>query len=155
LIGSIGGGYGIAAGVIGGAALSGLAGYTDIQMSDALYKENKQYAIDQFNMSLANIQALPNTLVATGAQNPNNKVFPLLEVYSCSEVEKEAFRQKLKWNGMTIGVITESIENYLKPTDKTYIKGQLIYINDTFNPYKASAIANELAKGLLIQGGII
>jgi hypothetical protein len=155
LIGSVGGGAGIAAGIIGGGALSGIAGYKDIQMSDYLYKENKQYAHDQFNMSLANIRALPNTLVATGAQNPNNKVFPVLEIYDCSEVEKEAFRQKLKWNGMTIGVITNKLTDYLKSGEKTYIKGQLIYIDDTFNPMKASEIANELAKGLLITGGNI
>jgi hypothetical protein len=153
LIGSSFGG-GLAGAAIGGISSAAL-GALDIQYSDALYKENKQYAIDQFNMSLENIRALPNTLVATGAQNPNNKVFPVLEIYSCSNVEKEAFQQKLKWNGMTIGVITESIGDYLKPADKTYIKGQLIYINDTFNPYKASEIANELAKGLLIEGGII
>lgn len=155
LIGSAGGGWGIAAGVIGGGALSGVAGALDVKMSDYLYKENKQYAIDQFNMSLANIQALPNTLVATGAQNPNNKVFPVLEIYDCGEVEKEAFRQKLKWNGMTIGVITNKLTDYLKSGEKTYIKGQLIYIDDTFNPMKASEIANELAKGLLITGGNI
>lgn len=155
LIGSAGGPYGAIAGAAIGGITSAALGALDIQYSDALYKENKQYTIDQFNMSLENIRALPNTLVATGAQNPNNKVFPVLEIYSCSNVEKEAFQKKLKWNGMTIGVITETIGDYLKPTDKTYVKGQLIYINDTFNPYKASEIANELAKGLLIEGGII
>lgn len=155
LIGSAGGGWGAAIGGVVGTAASGALGYYDYKLSEALYKENKQYAIDQFNMSLENIQALPNTLVATGAQNPNNKVFPVLEIYDCGEVEKEAFRQKLKWNGMTVGVITDKLTDYLKSGEKTYIKGQLIYINDTFNPMKASEIANELAKGLLITGGNI
>lgn len=152
---------GAKAGPIGaaiGGALSLGAGITDAIMSENLYKENKQYTIDQFNMSLQNIQAMPNTMAAVGALNPNNKVFPVLEFYSCSPVEREAFLQKMKWNGMTVGVITDNVSQYISPTEKTYLKGQIVYMPQddvVIDSHELAELSNELAKGIIIDKGVI
>lgn len=164
-IGSIGGAPGaIIGGIAGGAASAGV-GMADIWLSEQLYKENKKYKIDQFNMSLQNIQALPNTLTAVGAQNPNNKVFPVLCFYSCSDVEREAFKKKIKWDGMTIGVVSENIADYINPNAKTYFKGQFVYLSSAattegnddrrIDAHELSELANEIAKGILIDKGVI
>lgn len=159
-IGSLGGPVGaVIGGVVGGAASAG-AGLADMWVTEQLYKENKKYTIDQFNMSLQNIQALPNTLAAVGAQNPNNKVFPVLCFYSCSDVEREAFKKKIKWNGMTIGVVSENIADYINPDAKTYFKGQLVYFPQGgdeglhIDTHELSELATELAKGILINKGV-
>lgn len=151
---AIGAGIGAAAGGI----VSAGAGAIDMYVNEQLYKENKQYTIDQFNMSLENIRALPNTLAAVGALNPNNKVFPVLEFYSCEDIEREAFKQKLKWNGMTIGVLTDNISDYIDSQNITYFKGQLVYMPLTsvaIDSHEMSELANELAKGILIDKGVI
>lgn len=142
---------------VGGAASLG-AGLQDLYYSDQLYKENKQYAIDQFNMNLENIQALPNTITAVGALNPNNKVFPQLTFYSCSDIEREAFLLKMKWDGMTIGILTNKISDYVNINDKTYFKGRLVYMpleEVNIESHELAELANELAKGILIDKGVI
>jgi hypothetical protein len=156
-IGKGGLGLGIA-GAVAGAGISVGAGLYDLYASDQIYKENKQHAIDQFNMSLQNIQAMPNTIAAVGALNPNNKVFPILSYYTCSDIEREAFLQKMKWNGMTIGVLTDHIADYINPIKKTYFKGNLVYIDTEttdIGAHEMSELANELAKGIIFDKGVI
>lgn len=157
-IGSIGGKAGAAiGGAIGGIASLG-AGLQDLWVSEQLYKENKQYTIDQFNMNLENIQALPNTATAIGALNPNNKVFPQLTYYSCSQEEKDAFLLKMKWDGMTIGILTNKISDYVNIEDKTYFKGRLVYMpleDVDIDSHELAELADELAKGILIDKGVI
>ena len=141
------------AGAVVGGATSAAAGAADLYVSEQLYKENKQYAIDQFNMSLENIRALPNTLVAVGAQNPNNKVFTVLSFYSCTDIERQAFEQKLRWSGCTVGVITDDPMEYIDLSRDTYFKGQLINIDMSDAAHEASELANELAKGVIFLAG--
>lgn len=161
IAGNAAGMSGLTGGLIGagvGAAASVGAGIYDLYASNQIYKENKQYAIDQFNMSLQNIQALPNTIAAVGALNPNNKVFPVLSHYTCSDIEREAFKQKMKWNGMTIGALTDNITDYIDPTKKTYFKGNLVYIDTEttdIGTHEMSELANELAKGIIFDIGVI
>lgn len=157
-IGSVGGPVGAVAGGIAGTIASAGVGLADIYISEQLYKENKQYTIDQFNMNLENIQAQPNTATAIGALNPNNKVFPQLTFYSCSPIEKDAFLLKMKWDGMTIGVLTNKISDYVNTNDKTYFKGRLVYMpleKINIESHELAELANELAKGILIDKGVI
>ena len=157
IIPGVGTAVGGAIGAVLGTATSLGAGIADTVINENLYKENKQYAIDQFNMSLQNIQALPNTMVAAGALNPNNKIFPVLSYYTCSNIEREAFLQKMRWNGMTIGVITDNIADYIG-SDKTYFKGSLVYMDTEttdIGTHEMSELANELAKGIIFDEGVI
>ena len=141
--------YAAAAGAIvgGGAALVG--GLADRQVNDALRNEALDYTKDMFGFNLENIKALPNTLTKVSAINPNNKIYPVLEFYTCSDREREAFKNKIKYNGMTVGVI-DKIENYLQ-VEPTYIKGKIIRLEDIdANFYVANVIANEINKGVFI-----
>lgn len=141
---------GVAAGAIGTVA-SAIGGVADVMMNEQLFNLSIDYKKDQFNYSLRNIQAQPDNLVAVGAQTINNKTFPLLVVYSCSETEKEAFKNKLKYNGMTVGAITEKVSDYLNPTAETYIKGQLIRMGSGVDDaHYMAVLANELTKGTFI-----
>lgn len=143
-------------GVVGG-ALSLAGGIQDIKLNERLRNETIDYTQDQFGYQLGNVQALPLTISKVSAFNNNNKIFPVLEIYSCTDEEKLAFVDKVAWNGMTVGVIgkiIEYIENDWSYTlngttilNKGYIKGKLIRLeNENFRI--VNAIADELYKGV-------
>lgn len=143
-----GAGVGIAAGV-GAGALSAAGGIVDVRINDKLRNEALDYTKDQFGFALGNIQALPYTLNRVSSFNINNKIFPVLEYYTCTDTEKEALRNKIKYNGMTVGTIG-TIAEYLQD-EETYIKGKIIRLGDISEDYHlASAIAEEIYKGVFI-----
>lgn len=89
-----------------------------------------------FGYQLDNIKALPNSIAKTTAYTENNKIFPILEYYTCTEEEKKAVASKIAFNGMTVGIIDKPI-NYLNNTwsydtiqDKGYFKAKLIHFDD-------------------------
>lgn len=130
------------------ALLSGAAGMADVNINDKLRSEAIDYTKDQFGYSLGNIRAMPTTLNKVSAFNINNKIFPILEYYTCTETEKQALRNKIKYNGMSIGVIG-TIQEYIQE-EETYIKGRLIRIEGLDN-HTTTEIANELNKGFYIK----
>lgn len=151
-LGAAGGPIGMAAGAIGGAALSGIAGAADVYINDKLRDEAKSYKQDMYGFQLGNIKALPNTLAKTSAYNIDNKYFPFIEYYSATDVEIEAFRNKLKYNGMTVGVIGKFVD-YLA-NGETYVKGQLIRLEGIGDMHMVNQIAAEMEKGVYIDGSI-
>ena len=152
LIGSAGGPIGTAIGAaIGGTIAAGANAYgaiKDLEYSDRLYAESRSYAEDKWNLSLENIKALPNTVSNIGAFDVNFKYFPFLEYYTCTDVEKEALRKRLKYSGFTVNVIGTLGE---LPTGlDTFVQGQLIrYIGDG-DYHLTASIADELHKGVYI-----
>lgn len=145
----VGGTYGAAAGAIAGTALSGAGGIIDVSINDKLRTEALDYTKDQFGYQLGNIQALPYSLNRVSAFNVNNKIFPILEYYTCTDIEKQALRDKVKYNGMTIETIG-TIAQYILP-EETYIKGRIIRLPELKEDYHlAVAIAEELYKGVFI-----
>ena len=148
----VGGPLGAIGGTIAGTAASAAAGIIDINLSDKLRAEALDYTRDQFGYSLGNIRALPQSLSKVTAFNIDNRYFPFLEYYTCSNEEKEALKNKIKYNGMTVMVI-DKIENYLQE-DPTYIKGKLIRIGTKIDEGEnfsvVNAIAAELDKGVFI-----
>lgn len=147
--GMIGGGTGAIAGaIIGtGAALTG--GIMDVNMQQALHNEAIDFAKDNFGFQLGNIKALPNTLNKVSSIVANSKLFPFVEYYTCTDEERQAFRDKIKYNGMSIGRIGHILD-FKNPTDTTYIKGQIIRLEGEFDTHTANEIANELYKGIYI-----
>lgn len=148
--GMLGGPVGMAVGGAAGSLFSTIGGIADYRMSEALRDEAKDYAKDMYNFQLQNIQALPMTLSKVSAFNPNNKIFPVLEYYTCTETEKEAFRNKLLFNGMSINRIGKLADFVVASDTPHYYKGQLIRIglNDDF--HLTNTIASELMKGVFI-----
>ena len=145
----VGGGIGAAVGLVTGAASLG-AGIADINISKQLYEEQMAYRRDMYNMNLENIQARPNGLAKTSAFTNNNKIYPFIEYYTATDVEKEALRSKIKYNGMTIGVIGK-IMDYVGSTE-TYVKGSLITSSISDDYHTVQAINNELNMGIRIGG---
>lgn len=146
-------GAGIGAGI--GGALSLAGGITDIKINQALRNEALDYTKDMFGLQLDNIKALPNSLTRISSLNANNKIFPFIEVYSCSEEEITAIYNKLTYNGFTIGRI-DTLANAIanKPLymgAPGYFKGQLIRLEDIGDDsHVSNAIAAELYKGVYI-----
>lgn len=141
--GMMGGGYGAAL----GAAASLGGGIADIAIGDKLRAEAMDYKRDMFGMQMGNIQALPTNITKTTAFTYNNKLFPILEYYTCTIEERNALLDKLRYNGMTVGRIGK-IADYLANASDQYIKGRIIRIegvSDDFHYYKA--ISDEIYKG--------
>lgn len=108
--GMLGGLVGATAGTIVGYGASLAGGLADIHINQKLREEQLSLKKDLWNYSLQNIQALPQTLSKVGALNANNKLFPFIEVYDCTEEEKEAIRNKIIYNGMTINRIGQILD---------------------------------------------
>lgn len=143
----------VAGGLLGSASLG--AGLADLKIQKELHNEAMDYRQDLFNMQLDNIKALPDTLTKVTAINENNKIFPFVEIYDCTDREKEAVANKIAWNGMTVGVIgkiSDYVDNswsYGDITDKGYIKGQVIRLEGIAgDTHMLNAIADELNKGV-------
>lgn len=148
--GMVGGPYGAIAGAVVGTVASTVGGILDYNNNQRLRKETIDYTKDQFGYSLRNIQALPMTLNKVSSLIATSKFFPFVEFYTCTPEELQAFKDKIKYNGMSINRIG-FIKDFLNPSDTTYIKGKLIR-NTTIkcNADELLDIANELDKGVFI-----
>ena len=104
--------YGAIAGAVVGGVGSGIGYGMDMSLMEKGLQEQRQYAIDKYRMNLANIKAIPYTLTKVGAFDIDSAIFPILEYYTCSDIEKEALRKKIQYEGMTIGVV-DLLGNYM------------------------------------------
>lgn len=151
--GLAGGGVGAVIGGIFGAGASIAGGIRDMQLNDKIRQEVIDYTKDQFGYQLGNIKALPQSLSKVTAYNVDNKYFPFLEYYTCSSVEKQALKDKIKYNGMTImaiGNMATYINSNTGP-DPMYFKGQVIRIPSFDGDYHIlNALAEEINKGVFI-----
>lgn len=154
-LGAAGGPMGTTIGAGVSSALSIGAGIGDLVINNTLRDEAKSYKTDMYNFQLGNIQALPNTLSKTTAYTIDNKYFPFIEYYAATAVERKAFRDKLTYNGMTVGVIGRFYD-YIKPAKDTltYVKGQLIRLQSIGDMHIANQLAAEMQKGVYINGSI-
>lgn len=149
MAGSRGGVLGMATGLVAGGIGSAIAGAYDLAMNELSRAEALDYTKDQFGYALQNIQAIPTSLSKTSAFTYNNKIFPIVEYYTCTREEKEALENKLKYNGMTVMRIG-TIQEFMQATP-TYIKGKLIRIEDTGEDFHyISELAKEFDKGVFI-----
>ena len=147
--GMMGGATGAVIGAVVGTAGSLAGGIMDVTMQQALHNEAIDYARDNFGYQLGNIKALPNTLNKVSSIVANSKLFPFVEYYTCTDEEKKALDDKLKYNGMTIGRIGHILD-FKHPDTQTYIKGQIIRLEGEFDTHTANEIANEFMKGWYI-----
>ena len=131
----VGGAGGVGAGAAAGAASLG-GGIADLVIQQQLHNEQLDYKRDMFGYQLDNIKALPHSIAKTTAYTENNKIFPILEYYTCTDEEKEAVANKIAYNSMTLGIIAKPINyignswSYGDIADKGYIKAKLIHFDD-------------------------
>lgn len=136
-------------GAVSGGVSSAIAGTADVIINQNLRNEAIDFTKDNFGFALGNIQALPNTLNKVSAINPNFRFFPILEIYDATDDEKNALRQKIQYNGMTVGRIN-TISAYLQ-NEPTYIKAQLIRLEGIADDtHVLNELANEIMKGVYI-----
>ena len=142
LAGTIAGGL---AGAIGGGITAGV----DLANTVKMMEENKSYAIDMYGYNLQNIQAVPTSLTKTSALTYNTRVWPFIEYYTCTESERKALKDKIKYNGMTIMKVGQ-LSSYPLGEDNFY-KGQVIRLPDLrVDSHMAFEIYNELNKGVYL-----
>lgn len=154
-IGILGKAVSAGAGIItAGASYAGAE--ADILFGNKIYEENKSYKKDIFEYSLDNVRALPNSIAKTTAYTENNKIFPVLEYYSCTDEEKNILANEIAQRGMTIGSI-DYISSYAYNTweyngivARNFIKAQLIK-TDIEDNHIADVLSTELAKGLYFE----
>lgn len=143
------------AGVIAaGASYAGAE--ADILFGNKIYEENKSYKKDIFEYSLDNVRALPNSIAKTTAYTENNKIFPVLEYYSCTDEEKDILANEIAQKSMTIGSI-DYLRAYVTNTweyngivARNFLKAQLIK-TDIEDNHIADVLSTELAKGLYFE----
>ena len=150
IAGSVLGPGGAIAGGIAGGAFSAGGGVADVIANEQIYQEQRQASIETFQMNLGNVKARANTLARGTSYNIDSKYFPIIEYFSCTEEELDAFNNYLKYRGMTVEAIG-MIEDYLNPEDTTYIQGDLIDIDITDDYHMAREIANVLKGGVRID----
>lgn len=151
-----------------GAALGAITGYTAGFAGGAVNKyfegdwlnrqqaEARDYAIDMYGYQLGNIKAQPYSIARSESLTNNHKIFPLIEIYECTDTDLAALYSKLTYNSMTIMAVGQ-LQNYYNSSDidKVYLKGQLIRldtINDDF--HIIDAIYQELNKGFYVKAPV-
>ena len=133
--------------IVGGIASAG-AGAMDIIANEQMRQNKRGEMIDQFNFSLENVQARPRTIANVGTFDINNKIFPILEMFDCTDEEKEILRMKLRYTGYTINKIA-----YLRDYMGGYFKGVVIFNEDIDEDSHVQEVINEeLGKGVYTNG---
>ena len=149
--GPIGTAVGAVVGGVASAVTSGVGAKYDLEYLKRSQTEARSFASDMYAYSLGNIQALPYSLTRVSTLTENNKIFPFIEFYDCTEEEREALRNKIKYNGMTImriGKIVDFITAYNK-----YVQGQLIRLEGIDeDSHVVAEIANEIKEGAYYYG---
>ena len=143
-----GGVYGAIAGGVAGAIGGGITGALDYSNTVRMMEENRQYAIDMYGYNLQNIQAIPTSLTKTSALTYNTRVWPFVEYYTCTDKERQALKDKIKYNGMTVMKVGKLNEYHLG--EGNFYKGQLIRLNLNVDSHMAYEIYNELVKGVYL-----
>ena len=147
----LGGGnpVGAVAGAAAGLAAGAVGGAMDLVNLDKKINENRSYAVDMYNFSLQNIKALPYSMTRCTALTYNNKLFPFVETYSCTDEEKEAFINKLKYDGMTVNKIGK-IKDYTDLAGNM-LKAEIIRFEGLKeDAHMASEIYSEIKKGVYL-----
>lgn len=147
-------GMGVGAAIGGVASLAG--GITDLALSEARFKEQKSYTQDMHDMQLDNIKAIPSNLTNVGALTYNNKLFPVLEYYTCSDEERQAILSYLMYYGMAVnrvGYISNFInnDNTYAIDGATFVQGQIIRLTIDEENHMVDDIRNEIKQGVFIK----
>lgn len=149
--GPIGTAVGAVVGGIASAFTSGIGARKDTELLKKAQTEARGFAEDMYSYQLGNIQALPYSLTRVSSFTENNKIFPFIEIYDCTEEEREALENKIKYNGMTIMRIGR-INDFVQEENK-YVQGKLVRLDSIKeDSHVVAAIANEIKEGAYYYG---
>lgn len=140
---------GAVVGAVGGAAMSGVGYAKDREWLLDQQDEARDFALDNYKYQLGNIQALPQSMTKSTPLSYNNKVWPILEYFSCTDREKEVLKTKIKYDGMRVMAIG-TLTDYMNPG--SFLKGKMIRLeNLNDDSHIANAIYEEVEKGFYIK----
>lgn len=148
----LGGGFGaVAGGIIGGSA-SAIGGASDAFLNERLRQEQLSLTRDLQRLNLGNIQAQPYSLAKTTPFTASNKIFPILEYYTCSEEEKALVEAFLENNSFNLGAVIPFktlLTTRYNEKARQWIQGRVVEFPNNFGEdYHFAAILNqELAQG--------
>lgn len=100
-------------GAIGGAVAGLGSGLFSGLKNQALAEEAINAAKSQWSMNISAIQARPESLTKVSAFDPDNKIWPFLEIYDCTDEEKNLFEKRMIMTGMAGHKFT-TLENQMK-----------------------------------------
>ena len=121
------------------------------RLNDTLRAEAIDYKKDIWYLTNQAIEARPSTIAANTEYSHINNSKAYIEVYDCSEVEKDYLRKYLQYNGMKIDQIG-LMRNYLIG-DNCYIEATPLFLEGLM-PVISNAINAELSAGMYVQEGL-
>ena len=152
-MGAAAGPWGAVAGAVIGAGASLAGASLDQYYNELARREAIGYSKDVHRLNLQSIEAQPDSLARTTAFNAINKVFPILEYFTCTDEEKNAIAKSIAENSMRAGFVTtiaEIAQNrwvYGDLEDRGYIAGKLIRASINEDPHYLTALNAELLTG--------
>lgn len=135
-----GGPYGAIAGAVVGGVASGVGGVVDVNNQAMLVQDAREMQIQMHNFQIDNIKALPNTIQKVSAYTIIDKVVPLLEYYTCTDVEEKYFQNYITYNGMSVGRI-DTIQNF--ESNGGFIQGRFIRLEGLSEDYHLAKSIND------------
>ena len=152
-MGAAAGPWGAVAGAVIGAGASLAGASLDQYYNELARREAIGYSKDVHRLNLQSIEAQPDSLARTTAFNAINKIFPILEYFTCTDEEKNAIAKSIAENSMRAGFVTtiaEISQNrwvYGDLEDRGYIAGKLIRASMNEDPHYLTALNAELLTG--------
>lgn len=138
---------------IGAAAVAAGTGLYNLAMFDKQYEITRSQAIRAFRLNLGNIQATPQTLTKATAYNINNKYFPVIEFYSCTDEERLDVLNYIREFNYKIGILG-SFEEAMEASEKDmeYLRGEIVRFDSSLasDQHTASEIAYEVKGGFYL-----
>ena len=148
----VGGGVGAAIGAGVGAIASGVGAGFDAHYNKQLRADQRGAMIDQFNMQLGNIKAMPNTVTKLGSVLADQPLVPYLEIYDCTDKEKNNLDNYLSLRSYTINRYGK-LYDYVKATGRTFLKGIIVKLSGVHDDsHYIAAIADEVNQGFYVGG---
>lgn len=138
--------------IVGGTA-GIIGGLADIAVNQAKRDEQLDYTRDMFGYNLQNIQALPQSITKLSSFVIDSLIFPMMEVYTATTEEENALKNKIKYNGMSVGRIGTFNEFKSAATSACrYVKCKIIRMDSLHEETTvANAIYSELNQGVFIS----
>ena len=144
----MGGPVGAGIGAVVGAGASAVGGILDYNMLSERQAEDRAYAFDTYRYQLGNVKALSENVTGVTPLTFNNKIFPYVELYECTDQEAKAYMNYIEYRSMTIGVI-DYFDNYVRVNNITFIQGELLRLDNlNCSSNEAYEIDNEIMKGV-------
>ncbi len=144
------------AGVAAGAAAGTVGSMINSYINDTISRpEELNFKRDIFEYNIANIKAQPQTLTKVSGIDINNRLFPVLEFYTCTENEKDYFERYLYFNSYRIERIGK-IKDYINTSqDYTYIEAEIIRFDaNNVDSHEIDYLNNVLSSGVYFAGGL-